>query len=266
MMSVIAGSAIDSLVFENIDFSGYCDNSPTSTKVGYLFSNKTACTIGNVKFTNCKIHNLGNTPFRLSGGTAATPTTSQRISNLVFNGCIINETGFGSSYALVNISKSFDYIDNITISNSTLYNFTYPVISITQTASTTMNSVTIQNCNFNQTTQNTGAARVLFTFDYMSITNGISIKNCVFGSSGSMSAGLKTTNSASPVTATISGCYYTSDFVDETLVGGVNYSIKSKMTSYSGASTALWTNPTAGDFSLLDTNFAGKGSAGDLRW
>ena len=266
MMSIVASSAIDSLVFENIDFNGYCDNNIASTKIGYLFSNKTACTVKNITFTNCKIHNLGNTPFRLSGGTAATPTTSQRVSSLMFNGCIINETGFSSGYALVNISKSFDFIDNITIANSTLYNFSYPVISIVQTAATAMNSVTIQNCNFNQTTQNATSARVLFTFDYMNITSGISIKNCIFGSSGSMSSGLKTTNSTSPITTTITGCYYTSDFVDETPVGGLSYSIKSKMTSYTGSSTALWNNPVGGDFSLKDNNFTGKVTAGDLRW
>ena len=264
MMSVVAGSALDSLVFENIDFSGYCDNNPASTKIGYLFSNKTACTVSNIKFTNCNIHNLGNTPFRLSGGTAATPTTSQRISNLIFNGCIVNETGFSSGYALVNISKSFDYIDNITIANSTLYNFSYPVISIAQSVATTMNSVTIQNCNFNQTTQNIAASRVLFNFDFINITNGISIKNCIFGSSGSATAGLKTTNAT--VTSTFSGCYYCTDYIDETLVSGVSYSIKSKMTPYSGASIALWNSPATGDFKLKDTSFAGKSTAGDLRW
>jgi len=266
LMSVVASSAIDSLVFENIDFTGYCDNNPASTKIGYLFSNKTACTVNNIKFTNCNIHNLGNTPFRLSGGTAATPTTSQRISNLIFNGCIINETGFSSGYGIVNISKSFDYIDNITIANSTLYNFSYPVISIVQSAVTGMNSVTIQNCNFNQTTQNIGATRVLFNFDYMNISNGISIKNCIFGSSGSMSAGLKATNSNTPIATTITGCYFTSDYIDETLVGGIIYSMKSSMTAYPSASTSLWTDPINGNFSLKDTNFTGKGSAGDLRW
>jgi hypothetical protein len=43
-------------------------------------------------------------------------------------------------------------------------------------------------------------------------------------------------------------------------------SLKAKMTSYSGASATLWTDPVNGDFKLKDTSFAGKGVAGDLRW
>ncbi len=260
MMGVVASSAIDSLVFENIDFTGYCDNNTSSIKIGYLFSNKVACTVTNLKFTNCNIHNLGNTTMRLSGGT---PTASQRISNLIYNGCVISESGFASGYALVNISKSSDYIDNIVISNSTLYNFSYPVISIVQTATTPMTSVSISNCTFNQTSQNAGGTRVLFNFDYMALTNGISIKNCIFGSSGAATAGLKTTNAT--VATTITGCYYTSDFVDETLVAGVSYSIKPSMSGYSGNSTSLWKSPLTGDFTLIDTSFKGKGVAGDLR-
>ena len=251
------GAAMDSLIFENIDFTGYCDNNSSSTKIGYLFNNKTGYTVGDIKFRNCNIHNFGNSPFRLSGG-------NHRITNLVFNGCIINESGFSSGYAIVNISKSADYIDNISFLNSTLYNFSYPVISIVQSAATTMNSVIITNCTFNQTTQNTGASRVLFNFDYMNITNGIAISKCIFGSSGATTAGLKATNGTA--TPTLSGSYYTSDFVDETLVGGANYSMKAKMTAYSGAANALWNNPTNGDFSLKDNTFAGKGIAGDLRW
>jgi hypothetical protein len=185
--------------------------------------------------------------------------------NLNYSGCLIYESGFSSGYGLVNISKSADYIDNININNSTLYDFSYPVITIAQTAATSMNSVIISNCTFNQTTQNVAATRVLFNFDYMNIANGVTIKNCIFGSSGSTTASLKVTdsNTAAP---TITGCYYTSDYVDETLVATLSYSIKSSMTSYSGPSTSLWNGPTTGDFTLKDTSFKGKGVAGDLRY
>jgi hypothetical protein len=257
MMSVVANSVLDSLVFENIDFTGYCDNNTAATKIGYLFSNKTLCTVTNLKFTNCNMHNFGNTPMRVSGGT------KQHIINLIFNGCIINEFGYGSGYAFVNISKSNDFIDNISILNSTIYNFSYPLISIIQTADTPMSSLTISNCTFNQTTQNT-STRVLISLDFITLVNPIIIKNCIFGSSGSVSAGLKVTNATN--TITVSGCYYTSDFIDETPVGGVLYSFKNKMTSYSGASTDLWNDPVNGDFSLKDAAFAGKAKAGDLRW
>ena len=159
MMSVVASSALDSLVFENIDFSGYCDNNTASTKIGYLFSNKTACTVGNIKFTNCNIHNLGNTPMRLSGAV------NQIISNLTFNGCIINEIGFGSTYAIVN-SNSADYINNINFLNSTIYNFKGSLVLRTgatvSTTGYTLNSITVSNCTINQGMQDGGSARYLF--------------------------------------------------------------------------------------------------------
>jgi hypothetical protein len=110
----------------------------------------------------------------------------------------------------------------------------------------------------------------------MNIANGVTIKNCIFGSSGSMTAGVKVTNSTSPVTV-ITGSYYTSDFVDETLVGGASYSIKASMSAYPGTSTSLWIDPVmvsmpdkadykkGGNFNLKDTSFKGKGLAGDLR-
>jgi hypothetical protein len=259
MLGFVDGSSMDYVKFENIDFTGYCDNNTSATKIGYLFNNNVLTTVKSLSFTNCKLHNYGNTTMRLQGGKA------QKIDTLTYNGCVINESGFSSGYGLVNINKTADYIDNILISNSTLYNFSYPVISIVQTAANSMNSVIISNCTFNQTTQNTSSTRVLFTFDYMNITNGVTIKNCIFGSSGSVTAGLKITNSSTPASV-ITGCYYTSDYVDETLVGNVSYSIKSSMSSYSGLSTDLWTSPTTGDFTLKDTSFKGKGVAGDLRY
>ncbi len=263
MLGITAGSVIDSLVFENLDITGYCDNNPSSTKIGYLFNNKLGCTVTDIKFLNCKIRNVGNTPFRLSGGTPAAPT---RFTNLIFNGCLMNDLGFGSGYGIVNISKSSDYIDNITFSNSTIYNFSYPVIAIAQTAVTTMNSVKITNCTFNQTTQNTAATRVIFSFDFINITNGVSISKCIFGSSTLTTTGLKMTNISPAPPTLISGSYFTSDYTDEALVAGLAYSIKGNMTSYSGASTSLWNAPTTGDFTLKDTGFVGKGVAGDLRW
>jgi len=258
-LGFVDASAIDFVRFENIDFPGYCNNNAAGTKVGYLINNNTATSVKSLSFTNCNIHNFGNTPMRVQGG-------KNKVDTLTFNGCIITEFGFASGYALVNISKSTDYINNIVITNSTIYNFSYPVISVVQTATTVMNSVTVSNCTFNQTTQNTTSVRVLFNFDYVSLTNGIVIKNCVFGSSGSATSGLKITNATQTVAPVLTGSYYTSDYIDETLLTGVSYSMKGNMTLYSGASTNLWNAPTTGDFTLKDSAFKGKGVAGDLRW
>jgi len=253
MFGIVAAAAIDSLVFENVDFAGYCDNNTANIKVGYLFSNKVASTLTDLKFVNCNMHNFGNTTLRLSGGTG------QTITNVLFKGCIINDIGFSSPYALVN-TNSADYVLNITFSNCTVYNFKSSIVL--RTGAYTMGGVTLTNCTFNQSTQDT-AIRYLMDFNSMTITNGVTVKNCIFGSSGATTAGIRVTGLLS-----ITGCYYTSDFVDETAVGTPPASISKKgsMTAYTGASTALWNGPTTGDFNLKDTAFKGKGVAGDLRW
>ena len=256
MMSVLA-TAIDSLVFENIDFTGYCDNNSGtgSTKIGYLFSNKVASTVGKVQFTNCNMHNFANTTFRVSGGV------SQRFTSVIFNGCTVSEIGFGSTYALVN-SNSADYVDNVTFSNSTFYNIKGTIVL--RTGAYTMNSINITNCIFNQTMIDTGSARYVIDVNLTTITAGINIKNCIFGFSGANVGANGYRGTAVPV---ITGSYYSTDYVDDpNPVGLTSTSLKSKMTSYSGKSTDLWTDPVNGNFTLKDTNFAGKGVAGDLRW
>ena len=92
----------------------------------------------------------------------------------------------------------------------------------------------------------------------------MTIKNCILGQTGSVekgAAGIRTTG-----TVSISTTYCTSDYYDETLVGGAAFSVKDKMTLFSGKSTDLWNSPASGDFSLKATSFAGKGTIGDLRW
>ena len=250
-----SATPVDSLVFENIDFTGYCDNNSSSMKIGYLISNKLQSFVTDLKFVNCNIHNFGNTTLRLSGGSG------QTITNVIFKGCNINEIGFSSPYALVN-SNSADYFTNITFSYCTVYNIKASLIL--RTGAYTMNSININNCTFNQTMQDVSLARYLIDANLTTITSGISISNCIFGSSGGTlgANGMRTTGLAA-----ISGSYYTSDYVDDPIpVGLTSTSIKNKMISYSGASTSLWADPVNGVFNLKDATFAGKGLAGDLRW
>lgn len=258
MFGIAASSVIDSLIFENIDFTGYCDNSSTQTKIGYLFSNKVMCNVTDVKFKNCVIRNFGNTPMRVSGGS------NQVIENLVFNGCIINDIGYSSTYAIVN-SNSADLINNITFSNSTIYNFKGSLVLRT---GQTLTSVNVTNCTINQATQDPGSARYMFDLkDAVFSTNkGLTIRNTIFGSSGG-ALGANGIRYVSGTAISISGSYFTADYVDDPIpAGATSTSIKSLLTSYSGNSTNLWNDPAKGDFSLIDPAFAGKGLAGDLRW
>ena len=259
MMSLVTASALDSIVFENLDISGYVDNNPANVKIGYLYSNKVASTLSNLKFINCNIHNFGNTPTRVSGGT------NQVITNLTYNGCVINDIGFTSTYAIVN-TNSADLINNINLLNSTIYNFKGSLI--TRTGSS-LSSITISNCNINQGMQDGSSARYLLDLNTATFngSGGVSIKNCIFGQTGAPSTTVGANGFRGTVIPVITGSYYTTDYIDDpTPAGLTSTSLKSKMNAYSGKSTDLWNGPSTGDFSLKDTNFAGKTSSGDLRW
>lgn len=254
------GVGTGAIQMENIEFTGYCENNTANTKIGYMFNNSIAsATVSKLSFVNCKLHNFGNTPFRLQG------TKSQSVDTLLLNGCVVNEIGFTSTYAIVN-SNTNDLFKNIIFSNSTFYNFKGSLIL--RTGAFAVNSVRISNCVINQATQDVGSARYMFDFNtaVFASSDAFSIRNTIFGSSG---GALGSNGYRGTATLAVSGSYYTSDYVDAPVIppaDGSSTSFKSKMNAYSGTSTALWTSPATGDFTLKDTNFAGKGTAGDLRW
>lgn len=265
MLGFVDGSSMDYVRFENIDFTGYCDNSTSATKIGYLFNSNILTTVKSLTFKNCNLHNFGNTPMRLQANKG------QVIDTLSFNGCVINEVGFASTYAVVN-SNSADYFNNIYFSNCTVYNFKNGFIVRQATAAipVTMGNVSITNCTINQGIQDPAAIRYLMDLNLVTMTGGITVKNCIFGLTGSTlgASGIRSTIPIATINNT--GSYFTKDNIDNTPVGTAPntfvYSIQAAMTAYSGASTDLWNGPTTGDFKLKDTAFKGKGLAGDLRY
>lgn len=258
MFSFAAGTG--AIQMENVEFTGYCENNTANVKIGYMFNNNIAsATVSKISFVNCNIHNFGNTPFRLQG------TKAQSIDTLSLNGCVVSEIGYTSTYAIVN-SNTNDLFKNIIFANSTFYNFKGSLIL--RTGAFAVNSVRISNCVINQATQDPSSVRYMFDFNtaVFASTDAFSIKNTIFGAAG---GALGANGYRGTATLAISGSYYTSDYVDAPVTppaDGSSTSIKAKMTSYSGTSASLWTSPTTGDFTLKDTNFAGKGTAGDLRW
>jgi len=264
MLGFVDASDMTSVKFENIDFSGYIDNisGTGGTKIGYLFNNNTATHVAALTFNNCNLHNFGNTPMRLQANK------KQSIDTLRFNGCTINDIGFSSTYAIVN-SNSDDHVLNVFFNNCTVYNFKGSLVL--RTGAYTMGIISVTNCSINQGMQDPGSARYLIDTSNTTVTNGINIKNCIFGITGNTlgANGVRNTNTSNVVISplTVTGSYFTTDYVDDAIPPGTNsYSIKSKMSSYPGTSSGLWNDPVNGDFKLKDTGFTGKGLAGDLRW
>ncbi|MFZ4581235.1 MAG: DUF5123 domain-containing protein [Paludibacter sp.] len=254
MLGFTDGSIIDNVSFQNIDFTGYCNNDPTSIKIGYLFNNNLMTTVNTLSFDNCKLHNFGNTPLRVQGGK------NQVIENVIFKNSTIFEIGFSSTYAIVN-SNSADFINTITFDGCTIYNFKGSLVLRTGQP---LKAINIKNCNINQGMQDASSSRYLIDTNTATFATGITIDKCVFGSVGGALGANGVRNTTG--TLTVAGSYYTSDYVDDPITVVTSYSIRKYMTAYSGASTALWNDPVNGDFKLKASVFAGKGTAGDLRW
>jgi hypothetical protein len=240
----------DSLVFENVDISCYYDDAGVTRHRGVIDQELTALNIGKIKFNKCIIRDSGRSLIRLRGGV------TQYIDNVEFNSCTMYDFAFDSHYGMLNGAATGNF-GNIRFTNSTIYNIRGGIINYGSGAG--CKSVVVDNCTFDRIPMDAASARYFIDFGTGSNTSTgtITVSDCIFGQSAALSAGLR----AGSMTLSVSGSYYTSDFID-----GITYSFKGSMTSYAGASTSLWTNPAGGIFTFLDANFAGKANAGDPRW
>jgi hypothetical protein len=240
----------DSLVFENVDISCYYDDAGVTRHRGVIDQELTGLNIGKIKFNNCKIRDSGRSLIRLRGGVA------QYIANVEFNNCIMYDFAFDSHYGILNGALTGNF-GNIRFTNSTIYNIRGGIINYGNGAGCL--SVLVDNCTFDRIPMDAASARYFIDFGTGSNTSTgtITVRDCIFGQSATISAGLR----PGSMSLTVSGSYYTSDFND-----GTTYSFKGSMTSYAGASTSLWTNPSTGIFTFLDGSFPGIVTAGDPRW
>ena len=247
----------DSIVFQNVIITGYINNNVAEGLITGVYDQGTsnACNIGLLKFTGCELKHFSRHLIRLRG------TATQIIDRFEVNDCILSDYGTNStSYGIISSNTAAGRINNIKFSNSTIYNFlSYLVL---YTSGTSCNSVILNNCSLNQITY-TAASTSRYIMDLNGTVfagGGINISNCIFGST----AAAHTNGIRSTGTLLFTNSYCTSDYDDSFTPAS---SVRSLMTAYSGASTALWTNPVAGaDFHFLDAGFAGKNSAGDPRW
>jgi hypothetical protein len=245
-------TSADSLVFQNLNISGYPDNNSANTRLRGMFDQDVSlpCNIGSIKLLNCVVHNFDRHLIRLRG------TATQVIGNIVIDGSILYDYAFGSNYGVINSSAASSTINNITISNSTIFNTRGAIISYSN--GTACSGITVKNCTFNQLAMDAATGRFIIDLNTTTGTGVIAVSNCIFGSTSLIANGIR----PNTMTMAITGSYYTSDFND-----GITFPIKSLLIAYSGASTALWTNPVAGmDFHFLDAGFVGKNSTGDPRW
>lgn len=223
--------------FENVELTGeYGD---------YLFNQSAAATVGSIEFSNCFIHSLKNTPFRLQG------SNEKLINTLSFNNCII----YGAesrTYSLIHVDASSGKgkVENISFANSTIV---YTGKSFVYCKNTDFTSLKVTDCTFSKAMGNGD-----YFLDCDKNGNGpqsIEITNCIFGSTAEAAKGIRA-NDVEPV---VSNSYMTSDMnITGNKING--------LISYEGGEADLFQDPANKDFTIIDNSFDGKRNCGDPRW
>ncbi len=240
----------DFVIFENVDISCYYDDAGTTRHRGVFDVEGSAVSLGSLIFNHCIVRNSGRSVVRLRGHA-----DGQVINNVEFNDCVMYDFAFDSHYGMLNPNASTASMVNIKFINTTVYNIRGGIINYGSGIG--CQSVVIDNCTFDQTTMDASSARWFIDFGSSGTSDGsISVSDCIFGQTTPNANGVRP--AAMSLSAT--GSYSTSDFADNNLV------FRALLTSYSGTSTSLWTDPVNGDFTFLDIHFDGIMTAGAPRW
>lgn len=232
-----AGATIDQIEFNDVYLLG--DNYGSR----FVINNGNSANVGKVVFNESRIE-IFRGLFRLKdNGT--------NIGELVINNCIIDSIG---NYSVININAP-SKIDNITITNSTIYKVEGVIAS-----ASAANSVTVSDCTFNEAPLGNNK-NVYFDYGTLNITNGFNITNCLFGI-GKVSGGTTVVRDIKVGAATSVGIINSFKTTDHE-TGGSEFKT---LTSANRKSTELWLAPYNGIFAIADQTFAGRNSAGDPRW
>lgn len=238
--------------FENIDLTGYKDNDPASTKRNYIFNQSTTTNTEAVVFENCIVRNFVNTPFRTQGGTGI------NVKAVTFNKCIVYDIGDNNAngtYAFIHhgVNAGTGLIDDITITNSTLYKIGYSIILSSNAPS---KNVIVENNTFYNVI---GNGRYLIDFNAQSISTSFRFNNNIIAKTLSPAASARGIRSGNISALQVTNSYQASDvvFAGNTIAG---------ITAYASPATDLFTDPANGVFTFKDAGFVGRSTAGDPRW
>ncbi|HEX5651567.1 MAG TPA: DUF5123 domain-containing protein [Chitinophagaceae bacterium] len=238
--NIVSGSVIDSIVFSDVYLRG------TDYASKYVFNINQACTIGKLSFLACRAEF-----FR---GVARTQSQPAIINNFLVDNCIIDSV---AGYGVITIDVTSSRADHITIRNSTIYKAEKIVTSRSNSL-----SVTIEDCTVNEAPLGNSAYYVDYnTSASNTVTNGITINNCIFGvgksNAGNTSVRGIRTNAATTINA--SNNFRTSDQVS----GGSEIP---GIITYTRPVSQLFQDPPSGNYTIIDNSFPGRSNSGDPRW
>lgn len=227
--------------FENVAF--------VNTGSVYLVNEGNISNLSTLSFKDCTFDNYARSIIRLKD------EASISISNVVIDNCIINNQG-SENFPCFYWNNAKYTVEHFSLKNTTINSALHNVMDF---RSSNMTSIEIDNCTFYNII---GSTRYLL--DCQNIAPEINISNSIFAKIGSgvLTEGVWTSTSKgirSNSTPTISGVYFTADFVFGSNTFKPTY-------EYNNTSENLFTDPENGNFTIKDSSFDGKNSAGDPRW
>ncbi|GEC71201.1 protein of unknown function [Flavobacterium flevense] len=246
-MNIASGTNIDHIRFIDLEIRGknYAGN--------YVFNPSSGNTVINeLTFDNCKIGTVRGV-IRLRGTNALINT--YEIKNSVVDsiggyGLLTCDTNPGNPQTAT--------VKNIKLTNSTFNKVTYLIVSRNNSE-----SIAIEGCTF---------ANVTNYFRYHgganndNVTNGISIKNSIFGHAWDETGAATTwttvgiVNGLANTSFDVGNSYTTSDITWSKEVPNLTPK------TYSKNQDDLWVDPQNNDFNFKDKSFVGRITAGDPRW
>lgn len=249
-LDVASGASVGGLTFEKINFTGAKPSDTDSNMGGKYIINMSGSgsSLGLFKITNCNV--------KWKRGICRIKT-SAAIDSFVIDNCIVDSIG---GYGIFNCDNSKAQIKDAVITNSTFSNCN---VTFANTKGLAMNSVDIENCTFCYC--NTEGKNFL-DFKGRTITNGITLKNCLFGISGATSTNIDGTGlqGYSGISPTATDCYFTSDVTwqptsdtDATPVSQI------AGTTLKTSTTDTFKSPTTGNFTITTSEIK---NVGDARW
>lgn len=240
----------DFVIFENVDITCLYDGVGDTKHRGVFDVEGSAVSLGSLIFNNCIVRNSGRSVVRLRGNAAG-----QVINNVEFNNCVMYDFAWDSHYGMLNPNNSTASMVNIKFINSTVYNIRGGIINYGSGIG--CESVIIDNCTFDQVAMDASSGRWFIDFGSSGTSAGtMTISDCIMGQSSAVANGVR----PGAMTMTVTGSYATADYTD------INAVYLASLISYTGTSTALWTDPVNGDFTFLDIHFEGIEKAGAPRW
>lgn len=241
--NIVANSNVAEISFKTIHLIGAAADGYASR---YVFNINTVSTIGKITLDDCKI--------KAVRGVLRTQAGPQ-INTVTINKCLIDSI---NGYGVVNCDNASASIQNVSLTNSTVSDAQKLLVSKSNNT-----SVLIENCTFYAVPI---SANYFLDYNTFTVADGITIKNSIFstGKPSTATPPVYLVNGFRPATTNITtaGNFKTSDLV----WAGTGTTALPGLEEYSGAATALFKDPANDDFTIIDSKFAGKSTAGDPRW